>query len=139
MKKFGKKNLRSTFVNIFCISLLLAVISTTHAEVVSRYAFNDANQEARFGHLTKILRCVVCQNQNLDESNASIANDLKQHIHDAIVAGQSDEVIVNNLHQRYGDYILFAPPMNKHTSLLWFGPLMILILGLYFLRRLFQK
>lgn len=136
MNQYGKKNLRTIFKSKYILLLVsLVVCMTAHAVVTSRYAFNSQEQNKRFEQLTENLRCVVCQNQNLAESNADIANDMKQSIYEAILADKTDTSIVSDLQKRYGDFILFSPPLNKNTFLLWFGPFILLLLGFAYIRR----
>jgi cytochrome c-type biogenesis protein CcmH len=86
-------------------------------------------EEARARNLQKELRCLVCQGESLDESNASLAVDLRRLIRARIKAGDSDEAIKNFLVSRYGDFILMQPPFETHTYALWLTPFAVLILG----------
>ncbi|HVT62762.1 MAG TPA: cytochrome c-type biogenesis protein [Legionellaceae bacterium] len=106
---------------LFCLSLLWA-----H----SNYYFESAAQQAQFQGLLHELRCPVCQNQDLADSNAEVAADLRQEVYERVVAHQSDQEIMRYLTERYGDFILFKPPMTLLTSILWFGPLVLFILGI---------
>jgi cytochrome c-type biogenesis protein CcmH len=90
---------------------------------------SDPVQEARARNLQKELRCLVCQGESLDESNASLAVDLRRLIRARIKAGDSDDAIKNFLVQRYGDFILMRPPFEAHTYALWLTPFAVLILG----------
>lgn len=85
--------------------------------------------EARLIDLSEELRCLVCQNQALSESDSEFANDLRQEMRGMMRAGKTDAEIIDFLVQRFGDFILFRPPMQNTTLLLWFGPLLLLILG----------
>ena len=96
-----------------------------------RYPFSDAKQEAQFLHLTQELRCMVCSHQSLAESNAPFAMDMKNLIAEKIRHGESDKDITNFLSERYGDMILFNPPLKYVTLALWLGPLIFLVLGLF--------
>jgi len=80
--------------------------------------------------LAQELRCLVCQNQTLADSQASLAADLRQEIRELIQKGQSDEQIKQYLVARYGDFVLYRPPMKSTTWLLWFGPALLLVVGL---------
>ena len=107
------------------------------AKVIS---LDTARQEAQFNHLLKELRCLVCQNQDLADSNASLAKDLRQQVYELVKEGQSDTEIIQYLTDRYGDFILFNPPVKSITLLLWFGPLLFLLLGLLiFWRSCFKR
>lgn len=97
------------------------------------YPFTTKNEEMRFINLTQQLRCLVCQNQNLAESNAPLANDLRDQIYQKILHGQKDQEIIYYLVTRYGDFILYRPPLKISTFGLWFTPIVLLILGLGYL------
>lgn len=95
------------------------------------YSFNEARQEAQFNYLLHELRCLVCQNQDLADSNAPLAKDLRQQVYELVIDGKSDKDILNYLTERYGDFVLFKPPVKGVTLLLWFGPLLFLGLGIF--------
>lgn len=113
-----------------CLCLVIATTASPvlHAEDVPLQFANPA-QEARYQTLIKTLRCLVCQNQSLADSEADLAQDLRKIIHDRIVAGQSDAEIKQFLIARYGDFVLYRPPLQENTWLLWFGPFVLLILA----------
>jgi cytochrome c-type biogenesis protein CcmH len=89
----------------------------------------DPAQEARAREMFKTLRCVVCQNESIDESNADIAADLRRTVRREIAAGRSDEQVRQYMVQRYGEFILLAPPFNAGNALLWLTPLLVLVAG----------
>jgi cytochrome c-type biogenesis protein CcmH len=89
----------------------------------------DPVQEKRAVKLAEQLRCLVCQNQSIAESNAELAVDLRRQIHEQITAGRSDSEIVAFMVQRYGDFVLYRPPWKLTTVLLWLGPLLLLAIG----------
>jgi cytochrome c-type biogenesis protein CcmH len=91
--------------------------------------------EARAGRLAAELRCLVCQNQSLADSNAELAVDLRGQIREQIAQGRSDDEIVDYMVQRYGDFVLYRPPVKAATWLLWFGPALLLLVGLGVLGR----
>jgi cytochrome c-type biogenesis protein CcmH len=91
--------------------------------------FETAEQEARFKKLTEELRCMVCQNQNLADSDAPLAHDLREEIHDMMLAGQGDEEIKTFLIERYGDFVLYKPPVKGNTLVLWAAPIVLLFFG----------
>ena len=91
-------------------------------------ALADPKLESRAVELQKELRCLVCQGQSLDTSDAPLAADLRRFIRVRIASGQSDDRIKQELVTRYGDVILMQPPLNPGTYLLWFGPFLVLIL-----------
>lgn len=89
----------------------------------------DSALEARAVQLQKQFRCLVCQGESLDESNAPLAADLRRLIRARIAAGDSDEEVEHYLVARYGEFILMKPPLAPDTYLLWFGPVLILLIG----------
>ncbi|QBR85326.1 cytochrome c-type biogenesis protein CcmH [Legionella israelensis] len=93
------------------------------------YPLDSAQKEAQFHHLLKDLRCLVCQNQDLADSNADLAKDLRQQVYEMVKKGKTDSEITGYLTERYGDFILFKPPVKPVTAILWFGPLIFLLSG----------
>jgi len=85
--------------------------------------------EARLKNLSSELRCLVCQNSTLADSDAALAQDLRNEIRMLIDDGKTDEEVVDFLVARYGDFVTFRPPVNASTALLWFGPFVILLIG----------
>jgi cytochrome c-type biogenesis protein CcmH len=95
----------------------------------------DPALEQRVMALSKELRCLVCQNETLADSQADLAADLRQQIREQMKAGKSDKEIIAFLTDRYGDFVLYRPPVNPKTYLLWFGPFVLLGGGLFALYR----
>jgi cytochrome c-type biogenesis protein CcmH len=89
----------------------------------------DPALEQRARALSKQLRCLVCQNQSIDDSNADLADDLRRLVRERLVAGDSDRQIIDFLTERYGDFVLLKPPVEPATWGLWFGPAALLLLG----------
>lgn len=96
-------------------------------------------QEARYQVLIEELRCLVCQNQNIAESNAPLAEDLREQVAEMIKAGRSDAEIKKYLTDRYGDFVLYRPPLKASTWLLWFSPFLLLALGLFIALRVYAS
>ena len=121
------------------ISAMLAVATGSDALVFEQREFDDAEQLARYKTLIYELRCLVCQNQNLADSNADLAADLRREVHRMILAGKSDEDVIDFMVTRYGDFVLYRPPLKAKTVLLWSGPFVLglgaLVLLLMHLRR----
>ena len=90
----------------------------------------SADQEARYRQMTQELRCLVCQNQNIADSNAPLAADLRAQVKHQILAGKSDADITRYLTDRYGDFVLYKPPFKAATLLLWLGPLLLVLVAL---------
>lgn len=99
----------------------------------------DPALEARAREVGKGLRCVVCQNQSIDESNAELAGDMRVLVRDRIVAGDSNEEVAAYMVDRYGDYVLLDPPFKSSTYVLWFGPPVIGILGLWWVVSFYRR
>jgi cytochrome c-type biogenesis protein CcmH len=90
---------------------------------------SDPVLEARARDISAELRCVVCQNQSIDDSNAELARDLRVLVRDRLTNGDSNEKVIEYIVSRYGDFVLLRPPMNSSTYFLWFGPLLFALLG----------
>lgn len=116
-------------------ALLLALLVAVAAPVFAQASdptplqFTDAAEEARFHQLTAELRCVMCQNQSLADSNAQIAVDLRREVLELMRKGKSDEEIKDFLVARYGEFVLYRPQVESKTWLLWFGPALVLLAG----------
>ena len=108
---------------------MLVFAGAAHAQAIEPMPFANHAQELRFQQLTRQLRCPMCQNETLADSNAPIARDLRNQIFKLMQEGKSDEQIKQYLVARYSDYILYNPPLKPGTVLLWFGPLLILLGG----------
>lgn len=96
---------------------------------IDTYEFKDEVERERFRSLTGELRCPKCQNQNIADSNAPIATDLRREIYRMLDDGRSDKEIVDFLVMRYGDFVMYKPPLDSRTWLLWYGPFGLLGLG----------
>ncbi len=116
---------------LVCFCLLLPLMG--HTEVL--YPLESAKQTAQFQGLLKSLRCLVCQNQDLADSNAPLAKDLRDEVYHLVQSGQSDDEIMRYLTTRYGDFILFNPPVKSITLALWGAPGLFLGVGLLLLWR----
>lgn len=110
--------------------LFLGLSSVSGFAAIDTYQFKDAEKQARFQKLTNELRCPKCQNQNLADSNAEIASDLRAKIHLMLEQDKSDQDIINYMLERYGDFVLYQPRLSKQTFLLWYTPALLLLLGL---------
>lgn len=95
------------------------------------YPFDDVVKEQRFTQLVEELRCPKCQNNNLADSNAGLAKDLKDIVYEKIQAGETNEQIIQFMKQRYGDFISYNPPLNVKTLVIWFGPVLAVLLGAF--------
>jgi cytochrome c-type biogenesis protein CcmH len=118
---------RAGLVLVMAGSLLFAASVLTVAKEAQPN--EDPKIEQRMKHLTEQLRCLVCQNETLADSRADLAEDLRKQIREQIKAGKTDQEILGFLTERYGDFVLYNPPVKKTTYLLWFGPFVLLIVG----------
>jgi cytochrome c-type biogenesis protein CcmH len=119
--------------------LFSASIAAQKTQTQEPMVFESQQQQDRFDQLTQELRCLVCQNQNLADSDAPLAHDLRREVHEMLQTGQSNEQIKQFLVARYGDFVLYRPPVQKNTYLLWLGPLVLLLAGALVVRSSIKK
>ncbi len=122
-----------------CAALMLVLTGVVAAQVFEAREFKDPENAQRYRTLINELRCLVCQNQNLADSNATLAADLRQLTYDMILDGKSDEEIIEFMVARYGDFVLYRPPLKPTTLMLWIGPLLLLVLGIWLLLRQLRR
>lgn len=120
--------MRILLVILTCL-MSLFYVDQTQANPIDTYVFTDDVSKKRYQALVKELRCPKCQNQNLADSNSQIAVDLRERVYLMINEGKSDKEIVDYMVARYGDFVLYRPKVNELTYLLWFGPAIVLLLG----------
>ena len=108
---------------------LLLLWSASALAGVEVHTFEKPEQEQQYNRLIAELRCLVCQNQNLADSNAELAQDLRQEVYEMIQNGATDQEIVSFMVARYGDFVLYRPPFKATTAFLWIGPFIILVAG----------
>ena len=111
------------------LAALIALGAVPALAIVAGEQLDDPVLEARARALGKELRCLVCQNQSIDDSNADLAKDLRRIVRERLVSGDSDGEIKSYLVSRYGDFVLLKPPFKAKTYALWLGPALILLLG----------
>ena len=114
-------------IAVFLGAMLLAMQTLA---IDTGRAFEDPEQQARYELLIKDLRCLVCQNQSIADSNATLASDLRREVREMMIAGQSDQQIRDFMTARYGDFVLYRPPVSPRTWLLWSAPVLLLLAGL---------
>ena len=119
--------MKSLLLTLFTALFLFG--GAAHAQAIEPMPFANHAQELRFQQLTRQLRCPMCQNETLADSNAPIARDLRNQIFKLMQQGQTDQQIKDYLVARYSNYVLYDPPLKPYTWLLWFGPLGILLGG----------
>ncbi|NYT52159.1 MAG: cytochrome c-type biogenesis protein CcmH [Candidatus Vesicomyosocius endoextente] len=118
----------------YSILFLLGFVSYTDVESIETKSYVN-NQQQRYQALINEIRCPVCQGQSIGGSNAGLARDLREKVRELILEENTDNNIRQFMTDRYGDFVVFKPPVNKNTYLLWFAPFIFLILGLFFLVR----
>ena len=128
------------FASIVSFILLLSFSSSISAESIEAKAFSSDTQETRYRALINEIRCPVCQGQSIGGSNAGLAKDLREQVRKMIIKNNSNDEIRQFMVDRYGDFVVFKPPVNKNTYLLWFAPFTFLGLVLFFfIRSLLSK
>ena len=110
----------------FCLSLLVLLSHAKEAPLAAQ----DPVVDARMVKITSELRCLVCQNQTIADSHADLAIDLRKQVMEQIKAGKSDQQIIDYMTARYGDFVLYRPPLKTSTAILWFGPGLLLVVSL---------
>jgi len=111
------------------LALAFALVALPALAVQPDEMLKDPKLEARAREISKDLRCLVCQNQSIDDSDADLARDLRVLLRQRLVAGDSDRQAKQFLVERYGDYVLLRPPFNAETLVLWLGPFAFLLIG----------
>ncbi len=123
------------FISKLILLMVVTFSLSAVAAPIETFKFDSPETEKVFHKLSEELRCLVCQNQNIAESNADLAKDLRLEIYTMLSDGKSEDEIVDFMVQRYGDYVLYRPPFNPMTWLLWFGPAIVFAFGLVFVVR----
>ena len=125
---------------LISIVALCLLLGTAQAGVtLEAFKFKTEAEEQHFKDLIEEIRCLVCQNQSLADSDAELAHDLRAEVYDMIQAGKTDDEIISFLVARYGDFVLYKPPMKPSTYLLWFGPFVLLIIAALLLLRSIRR
>lgn len=119
-----KKIFLSLVVSLFCLAFV-QIAKSAQSEVVS---FDSAEQEAAYYQVINQLRCPKCENQTIADSDAGIAKDLRYVVYQKVLAGDSEQVIMRYMQKRYGDFVLYDPPIKPVNYVLWFLPLVIFII-----------
>jgi len=123
---------------MFALGLLFSVQMSAYAVNPDEVLKNPV-LENRARDISKNLRCLVCQNQSIDESNADLAKDLRVLVRERLAAGDSDQEVIDFVVDRYGDYVLLKPPLKPVTYVLWSGPALFFLLILWIGFRLFRR
>ncbi len=126
-------------VSMVLLPFLLLAPTVAMSVPFATYEFDSPEQERTFHIINEELRCVVCQNQSIAESNAALAEDLRHQVYRMLKQGYSKSEITDFMVQRYGDFVLYRPPFEPRTWLLWFGPGIAFVLFLLFAVRLMKR
>jgi cytochrome c-type biogenesis protein CcmH len=121
--------------------ILMCTVTGIALATIDAYEFNSMEDEQRFRQLVEELRCPKCQNQNISDSNAPLAKDIKDRTFKLINEGKSNREITDYMVERYGDFVTYRPPMRPVTWFLWFGPFVLALLAaaIIFMRKLAQR
>ena len=122
-----------TLLSIVVIFMMIQLFSKNSYSVEPEEFLQNPQQELRARNISKNIRCMVCQNQSIDDSSAQLAKDLRSIIRVKVTEGQTNDEIYKFLTNRYGDFILLKPQLNKNTYLLWFLPLIFFVIGVFML------
>ena len=125
------------YINLSLISFFLIIIP--HLTLANKNDFKTNSIINKTREIAQNIKCLVCQNQSIDESNSELAKDLKKLIKEKLEAGLDENDVYQFLSDRYGDYILLKPPLNKNTILLWFLPFIILVFSTVYITKFFKK
>ena len=120
-------------------SVFITLASFNVHATIETYDFDDPKLEQRFHKLIDELRCPKCQNQNLAGSDSDLSKDLKNIIYEKVNNGESDQQIINFMKERYGEFILFKPELNQSNLFLWTGPILFLVLAVFFFLRWYSN
>ncbi len=121
------------------VFILFLVLNLSAIAADDPVEFKNLELQKRYYALIEEIRCLVCQNQSLADSHADLAQDLRNEIYNKVLAGEQDDQIVTFLVERYGDFVLYRPPLTKDTWLLWFGPFVFMLIGIIFAIILIKK
>ena len=127
--------MRAFFLTLFLVCCLTPLKASTLAE----YSFDDPAKDEDFRAIIEEMRCLVCQNESLAGSNAELAVDLRNEIYDMMKGGQTKDDIIDFMVARYGDFVLYSPPLKPTTYPIWFGPLIVFLIGAVVLFRILRR
>lgn len=131
--------MRQRFAALLAAWLLLCSAGLQASVTLESFTFADAAEEQRFKDLIEEIRCLVCQNQSLIDSDAELAHDLRAEVYGMMQTGKSDSQIIEFLVARYGDFVLYSPPVKPSTWLIWFGPFVLLLIAALLLFRSLRR
>jgi cytochrome c-type biogenesis protein CcmH len=137
---------RAMWLSMFCFSIVWLVLATPPVFAQEQGPGLDAHGQlqnpalqTRFERITKELRCLVCQNESIADSNVELASDLRRQVREMLVEGKSDDAIFNFMTDRYGEFVRFAPPLSPKTALIWGAPFAMLLFGVIIIVRIVRQ
>ena len=137
VKANRRVNLRVLFLAL-CAGLFMLTWAPARA-LDANGQLEDPALQTRFERITKDLRCLVCQNESIADSNVELAMDLRRQVQEMLIAGKSDEAIFDFMTERYGDFVRFNPPLEAKTLLIWGAPFIVLLLGIGIIFRVVRR
>ena len=126
-------------VFVLTLFLCLTLSPATQAATLADYSFDEPGKAEDFRAIIEEMRCLVCQNESLAGSNAELAIDLRNEIYEMMKSGQEKQDIINFMVARYGDFVLYSPPLKPTTYPIWFGPLIVFLIGGVVLFRILKR
>jgi cytochrome c-type biogenesis protein CcmH len=130
---------RSGALRMLLAAVAVFALGSPVLAIDSEKAFDDPAMQARYEHINRELRCLVCQNQTIADSNAPLAQDLRREVREMMSAGKNDDEIRDFMLERYGDFVLYKPRMTGVNFLLWAAPVLLLLLGTFIGVRYIRK
>ncbi|CAC9539624.1 Cytochrome c heme lyase subunit CcmL [uncultured Gammaproteobacteria bacterium] len=121
------------------LCIMLLIFQPVFAESIEANSFVNTQQEQRYRNLIDEIRCPVCQGQSIGGSNAGLAKDLREKVRELITTQKTDDQIRRYMTDRYGDFVVFKPPVNINTYLLWYAPFAFLLFGIFLFVRSFKS
>lgn len=126
-------------MRVFVLTLFLFLSPATQAATLAEYSFDEPDKAEDFRAIIEEMRCLVCQNESLAGSNAELAVDLRNEIYEMMKSGKEKQDIINFMVARYGDFVLYSPPLKPTTYPIWFGPLIVFLVGGVVLFRILKR
>jgi cytochrome c-type biogenesis protein CcmH len=135
------KTMHMTLLQMLRAMALALVLGATLPALAidAERAFDDPSMQERYEHINRELRCLVCQNQTIADSNATLAQDLRREVREMLAAGKTDDEIRTFMIERYGDFVLYRPRMTAGNFLLWAAPVLLLLIGTFVGIRVIRK
>ena len=130
--------MKKLLVLLLCLGLCVLTAAPAHA-LDANGQLEDPVLQARFESITKDLRCLVCQNESIADSNVELAADLRRQVQEMLIAGKSDGAIFDFMTERYGDFVRFNPPLKPKTLLIWGAPFIVLVVGIGIIFRVVRR